>query len=135
MRPVDPLAKIRLGEYSGGVTRTAAADAQGLIQAFAEPTRLRLLALLSRGETCLCDLTGALGIPQPTASRHLARLRRAGLVTVRKDGLWAWYSLAPARNAVHQKLIECLDACAQEMPELSADETRCQRLRDDRRCC
>jgi ArsR family transcriptional regulator len=117
------------------VIRTAHLDAQGLIQAFAEPTRLRLLALLSRGETCVCDLTGALGLPQPTVSRHLARLRRAGLVTVRRDGLWAWYALAPASGAVHHKLIECLEACAQEMPELSADASRCGKLRDDRRCC
>jgi ArsR family transcriptional regulator len=117
------------------VTLTPQLDAQALIQAFAEPTRLRLLALLSRGETCVCDLTEALGIPQPTASRHLAHLRRAGLVTVRRDGLWAWYSLAPAHRGVHQKLIECLAACAHEMPELAADQTRCQELRDGRRCC
>jgi ArsR family transcriptional regulator len=117
------------------VTRTARIDAQGLIQAFAEPTRLRLLALLSRGETCVCDLTGALRIPQPTASRHLARLRRVGLVTVRKDGLWSWYSLAPARSAVHERLIECLAACAQEMPELDVDHDRCDKLRANRNCC
>jgi ArsR family transcriptional regulator len=109
--------------------------AQDLIQAFAEPTRLRLLALLARGETCVCDLTEALRIPQPTASRHLARLRRAGLVTVRKDGLWAWYSLAPARGAVHQKLIECLEACAAEMPEIGVDQARCCTLRESRSCC
>jgi ArsR family transcriptional regulator len=115
--------------------RVAPHDAQGLIQAFAEPTRLRLLALLSRGETCVCDLTGALGVPQPTASRHLARLRRTGWVTVRKDGLWSWYSLAPAHGDVHAKLLECLAACAQELPDLAADEARCQKLREGRRCC
>jgi ArsR family transcriptional regulator len=109
-------------------------SAQGLIQAFAEPTRLRLLALLSQGETCVCDLTAALGVPQPTASRHLAHLRRSRLVTVRKDGLWAWYSLAPVHGAVHQKLVECLAACAHEMPELAADRERCQKLRETRRC-
>lgn len=117
------------------MTRTARVDAEALIQAFAEPTRLRLLALLGRGETCVCDLTGALRIPQPTASRHLARLRRAGLVTVRKDGLWSWYALAPARGAVHQKLLECLASCAQEMPELTANEARCNKLSEDRLCC
>jgi ArsR family transcriptional regulator len=121
------------------MTRTARShgrtQAQALIQAFAEPTRLRLLALLARGETCVCDLTGALQIPQPTASRHLARLRRVGWVTVRKDGLWAYYSLATARSAVHQRLIDALAACADEVPELDADKDRCQKLRDDRRCC
>jgi ArsR family transcriptional regulator len=117
------------------MTLTARRTPQGLIQAFAEPTRLRLLALLSRGETCVCDLTAALGVPQPTASRHLAHLRRAGLVTVRKQGLWAWYSLAPAHGSVHQKLVECLAACAHEMPELAADQDRCQRSRDSRSCC
>ena len=48
--------------------------------------------------------------------RHLAYLRRAGLVNVRKDGLWAYYSLKPASNPFHAKLLECLAACCAHVP-------------------
>src|SRR6266480_7311470 len=55
-------------------------------QAFADPTRLRILGLLAAGEVCVCNIHECLGIPQPTASRHLAYLRRKGLVRTRKEG-------------------------------------------------
>ncbi len=118
-------------------TRAATTPAQSpetLIQAFAEPTRLRLMALLLDGETCVCDLTSALEIPQPTASRHLAHLRRAGWVTVRKAGLWSHYSLAPAVGPVHERLLATLATCRAEMPELAANEARCRASRGSR-CC
>ena len=69
-----------------------------LLKALADDTRLRILALVAGGEICVCDIHGALGIPQPTASRHLACLRRAGLVAARKDGLWVHYRLAVPKN-------------------------------------
>lgn len=126
---------MRLGEYRRGMTATAVPSPEAQLQAFAEPTRLRLMALLLDGETCVCDLTAALEIPQPTASRHLAHLRRAGLVRVRKSGLWAWYSLAPASGPVHEHLLACLGACRAEIPELDRHRERCQRSRAGRNCC
>lgn len=57
------------------------------------PIRLRILALLSHGERCVCELHDALDAPQPTVSRHLAILRQAGLVRARRDASWAWYRL------------------------------------------
>ena len=69
-----------------------------LFRAFADRTRLRILHMLADGELCVCDIVGVLGVPQPKASRHLAYLRRAGLVTARKEGLWSYYRLAPARD-------------------------------------
>src|SRR5436190_21042344 len=125
---------MRLGEYSRSVRTTPTQRPATLIQAFTDPTRLRLMALLLDGETCVCDLTAALEIPQPTASRHLAHLRRAGLVVVRKEGLWSHYSLAPADGAVHASLLTTLAACRAEMPELSANEARCRASRASRTC-
>lgn len=116
--------------------KTAAIAATDLFAAFAEPVRLRLLCLLhARGETCVCDLHGALRVPQPTASRHLAVLRRAGLVEGRKDGLWVWYSLAPARSKLHAKLLEALAEGFDEMPQAERDLVRAQKLDDANRCC
>jgi ArsR family transcriptional regulator, arsenate/arsenite/antimonite-responsive transcriptional repressor len=68
--------------------------------ALADPTRLRILALLTDGEVCVCDIHASLGVPQPTASRHLAYLRRAGLVSARRNGVWMHYSLSPVPDPI-----------------------------------
>jgi ArsR family transcriptional regulator, arsenate/arsenite/antimonite-responsive transcriptional repressor len=65
-----------------------------LFKTLADPTRLRLLNLLACGETCVCELTDTLGVVQPKVSRHLARLKRAGLVNARRDGKWMHYRWA-----------------------------------------
>jgi len=67
---------------------------EAVLRALADGTRLRMLALLASGEICVCHIHGALGIPQPAASRHLAYLRKSGLVESRRDGLWVHYHLA-----------------------------------------
>jgi ArsR family transcriptional regulator len=68
--------------------------------ALADPTRLRILALLSEDEICVCHIHASLDVPQPTASRHLAYLRKSGLVETRRDGIWMHYRLAPIDNPV-----------------------------------
>ena len=98
-------------------------------RAFADPTRLRILHLLHDHELCVGDLTQIINVPQPTASRHLAYLRKAQLVVTRKEGLWIYYSLAPARNDFHQKLLECLDECSEERSEWKEDDKRVADLR------
>jgi len=68
--------------------------------ALADPTRLRILALLGDQEICVCHIHAALDVPQPTASRHLAFLRRAGLVETRRAGVWMHYRVAPVADPV-----------------------------------
>ncbi len=68
--------------------------------ALADPTRLRILSLLGDGEICVCHLHASLDVPQPTASRHLAYLRKSGLVEARRDGIWMHYKMAPLDNPV-----------------------------------
>jgi ArsR family transcriptional regulator len=78
-------------------------DLEALTQvyaALADPTRLRILALLRDGEVCVCDIHASLDVPQPTASRHLAYLRKAGLVDARRAGIWMHYRLTPIANPV-----------------------------------
>jgi ArsR family transcriptional regulator len=83
-----------------------------LFRALGDATRLRILALVASGEICVCHIHEALGIPQPMASRHLAYLRRTGLVATRRDGLWVHYRLAvpadPAMAAVLRATIDAL---------------------------
>ncbi len=91
--------------------RRAVATLEQLFRALGDETRLRILALLASGEICVCHIHGALAIPQPTASRHLAYLRRAGLVATRRDGLWVHYRLAPpADPALAAVLVAALEA-------------------------
>ena len=71
-------------------------DSTQLFKALSDITRLRSLSLLvSHDELCVCELTHALGLPQPKVSHHLAALRKANLVTDRKEGLWIYYRLNP----------------------------------------
>lgn len=67
---------------------------ESVFKALADKTRLRILALLGNNEVCVCHIHDSLGLPQPTVSRHLAYLRRAGLVDARRDGVWMHYQLA-----------------------------------------
>ena len=68
-------------------------EMESLFKALADATRLRILGLLLAGEVCVCDIHESLKIPQSKASRHLAYLRRAGLVETRREGLWVHYRL------------------------------------------
>jgi ArsR family transcriptional regulator len=95
-----------------------------MFRAFSDRTRLRLLNLLRTGETCVCDLVDVIGAPQPKISRHLAYLKKSGLVIARKDGFWMHYSLAPASTAFHKSLLKCLECCFQSVPELAHDVER-----------
>lgn len=64
-----------------------------IFKALSAETRLRILALLTHGELCVCDLMAVLQLPQSTVSRHLAYLRNTGLVVDRREGAWMYYRL------------------------------------------
>jgi ArsR family transcriptional regulator, arsenate/arsenite/antimonite-responsive transcriptional repressor len=82
------------------VVERAVVDMEMLFKALADATRLRILGLLLTGEVCVCHIHESLRIPQPKASRHLAYLRRAGLVETRRDGLWIHYRLGKLADPV-----------------------------------
>src|ERR1044072_6398982 len=75
-------------------------EMEALFKALADATRLRILGLLLSGEVCVCDIHESLKIPQSKASRHLAYLRRSGLVETRREGLWIHYRLATTSDPV-----------------------------------
>lgn len=106
-----------------------------MFSAFSDRTRLRILHVLQGGELCVGDIVEALCVPQPRVSQHLACLRKAKLVLVRKSGLWSHYSLAPATAPFHRKLLECLAKCFGEVPELQADNARAAKIRKSGGCC
>jgi ArsR family transcriptional regulator, arsenate/arsenite/antimonite-responsive transcriptional repressor len=81
------------------ITPSQAGSLARILKALAEPTRLRLVSMVAAhegGEACVCDLTGPLGLTQPTISHHLKVLVDAGILTRDKRGKWAFYALVPA---------------------------------------
>ncbi len=85
---------------------SAAGDLASVLNAIADPVRLRLISMLSQvDERCACDFVDSLGVSQPTVSHHLKVLADAGLVSRRKQGRWVYYSLERAELA---ELSRCL---------------------------
>src|SRR5215468_7381621 len=93
------------------LSSTAALDVRSftrLFRALGDETRLRIVALLSHGELCVCHLEEALRLSQPHVSRHLAILRGAGVVERRRDGSWIHYKLARQVNGDCERQLKML---------------------------
>ena len=103
-----------------------------MLRALADPTRLRILGLLTGGEVCVCHIHSALDIPQPKASRHLAYLRRSGLVDTRRDGLWVHYRLAPVDDPVVRTMFDSAVHCLGHIETVARDR---KRLEKETGCC
>ena len=116
------------GEYMG----TRLTHIEALFKALADATRLRILALLVGGEICVCEMHEALKLPQPTVSRHLAYLRRAGLVETRREGLWIHYRLASLDDTVLRTLTDIVKHALTHVDTIARDG---ERLRKATGCC
>jgi ArsR family transcriptional regulator, arsenate/arsenite/antimonite-responsive transcriptional repressor len=90
-------------------------DLERFFQALGDKTRLRLLNLIGDQEICVCYFVEVLNCPQPKVSRHLAYLRRAGIVAVRRDGKWMHYRICmPPHAGATQILRQTLAALKNE---------------------
>ena len=78
----------------------------------------------------MCDIHGSLDLPQPTVSRHLAYLRRTGLVQGRKDGLWVHYRLAPLPDPVMQTVVDAVNHALGHVESGEKDRRRLLKLAD-----
>lgn len=92
-----------------------------LFKTLSDETRLRILALLTCGELCVCDLMAALELPQSTVSRHLATLRNAGLVEDRRQGVWMYYQLGKENNHLLRPFFPLLQKHLAGLDEVQAD--------------
>ena len=73
--------------------RSSLETAVTIARALGHPARLRTMAMLRRGELCVCQITAVLNLAPSTVSAHLRELRRAGLTSERKEGRWVWLGL------------------------------------------
>ena len=105
-----------------------------LFKALGDEQRLRIVALLSHGELCVCHVESALQMSQPTASRLLAVLRNAGVVEVRRTGGWAYYKLAPQADAMCRAQLAALSSTFGNRKVLSQDIERLVKSRGPGAC-
>ena len=107
-------------------------EMEGLFKALADATRLRILGLLLTGEVCVCDIHETLKIAQPKASRHLAYLRRSGLVETRREGLWIHYRLGKLPDPI---LASISDAVRHALTHVDTVHRDGERLQKRTGCC
>src|SRR5678815_136736 len=108
-------------------SRAAIDELESAYKALADKTRLRILALLGNNEVCVCHLHDSLGLPQPTVSRHLAYLRRTGLVSARRDGVWMHYRVSPNLHPVVARVVVAAVEALTDVPTTSRDRKQFDR--------
>ena len=112
------------------MARSALFDMQQFFQALGDNTRLRLLNLMGEQEVCVCYFVEILGLPQPKISRHLAYLRKAGIVSVRRQGKWMHYRIVMPPHIGATRVLRQTLKSLQEDKAMQAD---CARLA--KACC
>jgi len=104
--------------------RTRAFDSEKFFQALGDRTRLRLLNIIGEDEICVCFFVEALAESQPKISRHLAYLRRAGVVSARRQGKWIHYRVAEPPNPFAAEILRSLRSWMATDPQMQADRAR-----------
>ena len=105
-------------------------DIAFLFKALADPTRLRLINLMGDDEVCVCFFVEVLKINQPKISRHLAYLRRAGVVSARRDGKWIHYRLVEPTDEHAANIFREVRAGLANDPAMKSDRDRLETI-----CC
>jgi ArsR family transcriptional regulator len=105
-------------------------DIELFFRGLADRTRLRLINLMSQGEICVCFFVEVIGTNQPKISRHLAYLRRAGIVDARRDGKWVHYQITTPPNEHAAHVLRDVLAWLRADPEMQKDYRRLAKV-----CC
>jgi DNA-binding transcriptional ArsR family regulator len=99
-----------------------------IYRCFCDPTRLRILHLLTKGPLCVCHFQGILGEPQVKISKHLAYLRARGMVVAEREQTWMIYSLPKEPAAELEANLRCLQDCVQSEPVFKRDLQRLDKV-------
>lgn len=108
----------------------AAIPLDRLLRALADTTRLRILNLIRDQEVCVCYFVEVLQLSQPKISRHLAYLRRSGLVAARRSGYWIHYRMLLPQDACAARVLRDVLDCARGLPQSKQDMARLRAV-----CC
>ncbi len=110
--------------------RTRQFNMEILFRALSDRTRLRLINLMGLGEVCVCFLVEIIGPNQPKISRHLAYLRKAGIVAARREGKWMHYRLVSPVDDYAQHIMDNVRQWLAQEPEMQRDLSRLTKF-----CC
>ena len=99
-----------------------------IYQCFCDPTRLRILHLLTKGPLCVCHFQDILGEPQVKISKHLGYLRARGMVVAEREQTWMIYSLPRQRATELEMNLKCLQDCVQTEPIFKRDLQRLDKV-------
>jgi ArsR family transcriptional regulator, arsenate/arsenite/antimonite-responsive transcriptional repressor len=105
-----------------------------MCKALGDETRLRIVALLSHSELCVCHLESALALQQSNVSRHLGVLRAAGIVDTRRDGAWVYYALAAQEDEGCDALLKTMIRTFAPRERLRKDIEKLVRIRGPGAC-
>ena len=111
-------------------TRIVKFPLEGLFRALSDRTRLRILNLVKDQEVCVCHFAEVFGTNQPKVSRHLAYLRRAGLVHARRDGKWMHYSLLKPASTTAARILHDALSLLQQDEQIKRDSQKLEKV-----CC
>ncbi len=106
------------------MSKQPALDMPSYYLAFADRTRLRILNLMAGEELCVCYFVDVLREPQPKISRHLAVLRKAGVVLARREGTWMHYRIVVPSHAGAARILKATLAWMRDDPRMQADRAR-----------
>jgi ArsR family transcriptional regulator len=105
-----------------------------LFRALGDETRVRIVALLTHGELCVCHVESALGLSQPTVSRQIGVLRSAGVVVPRREGNWIYYRLAEQPDEECRLVVAAIGSFAARAA-LRKDLLRLRKLKGPEAAC
>ena len=106
-----------------------------IIKALADKNRLRMIYLLNeKRDLCVCEITGIIGLSQPTISSHLRLLENAGLVESSKDGLWVNYSINSQADLFSRRSIETICKDLKKDKQAIADLEKLKAIDRDKIC-
>ena len=105
-------------------------DRELFFRALADPTRLRIINLIGDQEVCVCFFVEILKSNQPKISRHLAYLRRAGIVSARREGIWMHYRITTPKDENAARVLQEVREWLKKDTLMQQDETRLHKI-----CC
>ena len=107
-----------------GMKKSTKFDMERFFVALSDRTRLRILNLIGDGEVCVCFFVEVLDEHQPKISRHLAYLRRAGIVVPRREGKWMHYRISPPPDPHAERVLKEVMAWLRDDKEMQRDRVR-----------
>ncbi len=106
-----------------------------LLKALADKNRLRILGLLTHKDYCVCELAYVLKITQPSVSKHLKKMKLAGLIDSRQEGLWTTYYLVDFKKVDETKMLHSLLNLLSKNPQVLKDIRLAKTITRDELCC